>query len=100
MAGKEEDKHFVGIIEKKFNDNFHSYNYCRMNIKTRGASVYQHIEILTESIAIDFIRGKLTQGITYEPPKENEGDKREKIKYHKFSVLEQDRFEKGLLTLI
>ena len=89
---------FVGIVE--YIHETPSYHYCRSKIEDGSTAAYPDVEILGETIAI--LHGEnFRQKITYEPPQGIDTRETERRlcsrRYHRLSVLEQDRFEKSVL---
>ena len=92
---------FVGIVETlKVKSSY--YEYCSLNTQTKGC-YHGNISIqdLGEHVAILFGEN-FRQQITFEPPQGFEITRTisglRTQKYHRLSVLEQDRFEKSVLN--
>jgi len=96
--GKSQIEKFVGIVEHLMEDGS-LYHYCRLNLSSRGMTGFSNLEKLGGSIAHEYGENFI-QKITYEPPERiTKGVEMELCsqKYHHFSVLEKDRFEKAVL---
>jgi len=92
---------FVGIVEHLQDTS--SYDYCSLNTQSGGMSGHASVQGLGETIAYQFGEN-FRQKITYEPPQgiDTRGTERGLCpkKYHRLSVLEQDRFEKSVLSAL
>ena len=89
---------FVGIVENL--GEMSSYYYCSLDIITGGMTGHKNVQSLGMSIAFQFGKN-FQQKITYEPPLgvDIRGTEQGLVprRYHRLSVLEQDRFEKSVL---
>lgn len=92
---------FVGIVEH-LQDNS-SYDYCSLNTQSGVLGGHPSVQSLGETIAYEF-GDNFRQKITYEPPQgiDTRGTERGLCpkKYHRLSVLEQDGFEKSVLSAL
>jgi len=92
---------FVGIFEHIQDTPL--YDYCVLNTKTGGMSGQASVRGLGEIIAYQYGEN-FRQKITYEPPQgiDERGTERGLCprKYHRLSILEQDRFEKSVLSTL
>ena len=92
---------FIGIEEHL--DKVPSYNYCILDTTDWGLVGARNLQILAEEIADEYGKN-FRQKITYHPPREIDasGTSRGLLprRYHRLSVLEQDRFEKAVLNAL
>ena len=96
----EKYKEFIGIVEHIHTQDAPSRDYCSLNNQTGGMIGTWSIEGLGKIRAIQ-LGNKFRDKITYEPPQGiDEGGIERGLcpnRYHRLSVLEQNRFEKSVL---